>query len=117
MQGSLAPPGAARSLRIAPDRTAGAGTARLTVDHTMPQLIDLGIDMSYTQDKHFRITVDKRDQARVLVLGDMAKDSNGDLHVTFNTSALRAGPYDVRIQALPLLGAPIDAGWLILDAR
>ena len=34
-----------------------------------------------------------------------------------SSSALRAGPYDVRIQALPLLGAPTDAGWLILDVH
>lgn len=116
-QGALAPPGVARTLRIAPDRSAGVGAAKLTVDHNVPQLIELGIDMSYSTEKHFRVTVDKRDQARVLILGDVARDSNGDLRITFNTSALGSGPYDVRIQALPLLGAPTDAGWLVLDVR
>jgi hypothetical protein len=116
-QGTLAPPGSVQALRIAPDRTAEAGAARLTVNRNVPQLIDLSIDMSFSTEKRFRITVDKRDQARVLVLGDLVKDSNGNLRVTFNTSALSAGPYDVRIQALPLLGEPIDAGWMVLDVH
>jgi hypothetical protein len=116
-QGSLAPPTAMRSLRIQPDRSAGMDTSKLTVNHAYPQLIDLGIDLSYSPEKRFRVTIDKRDQARALVLGALAKDSNGDLRITFNTSALGAGQYDVRIQALPLLGAPTDAGWMILDVH
>jgi hypothetical protein len=51
------------------------------------------------------------------VLGDQAKDSNGNLRMTFNTSALAAGPYDIRIQALPLLGEPVDSGWMVLDVH
>ena len=116
-QGTLAPPGSVQNLRIAPDRSPTAGAARLSVNRNVPQLIDLSIDMSYSTEKRFRMTVDKRDQARVLVLGDLAKDSNGNLRVTFNTSALGAGPYDVRIQALPLLGEPVDAGWMVLDVH
>ncbi|MFI4890280.1 MAG: hypothetical protein ACHQIL_07090 [Steroidobacterales bacterium] len=116
-QGALVPPAAARSLRIQPDRAAGIDSAKLTVNHSVAQLIDLGIDLSYSSEKRFRVTIDKRDQARALVLGALTKDSNGDLRVTFNTSALGSGMYDVHIQALPLLGAPTDAGWLILDVR
>ena len=114
-QGSLAAPGSVQALRIAPDRSAAAGAAKLSIDHGNAQLIDLSIDMSYSTEKRFRVTVDKRDQARVLVLGDVAKDSNGNLRLTFNTSALSRGQYDVRIQGLPLLGEPVDAGWLVLE--
>ncbi len=116
-QGSLVAPAAMRNLRIQPDRAAGVDSARLTVNHGLAQLIDLGIDMSYSPEKHFRVTIDKRDQARALVLGSLAKDSNGDLRITFNTTALGSGVYDVRIQALPQLGAATDAGWLILEVR
>ena len=116
-QGPLAPPGSMQSLRIAPDRSAATGAAKLTVNRNPAQLIELSIDVSYAPEKRFRVTVDKRDQARALVLGDMTKDSNGNLRVTFNTSALGEGSYDVRIQALPLLGEPVDAGWMVLEAR
>ena len=114
-QGSLAAPGSMQAMRIEPDRSATAGSAKLSVDHHSAQLIDLSIDVSWSTEKRFRLTLDKRDQARVLVLGDMIKDSNGNLRITFNTSALGKGQYDVRIQALPLLGEPVDAGWMTLD--
>jgi hypothetical protein len=116
-QGSLAPPNAIRNLRIQPDRAAGTGSAILKVDHTVAQLIDVAIDMAYSPEKRFRVTIDKRDQARALVLGGLSKDSNGDMHVAFNSTALSAGQFDVSIQALPMLGAPTDAGWLVLDVH
>jgi hypothetical protein len=116
-QGSLAAPNTARNMRIQPDRAAGINSATLNVNHSVPQLIDVAIDMSYSAEKRFRVTIEKRDQARVLVLGALSKDSNGEMHVTFNTSALGSGQYDVSIQALPLIGAPIDAGWLVLAVR
>lgn len=117
MQGSLAPPTTVRSLRIQPDRAAGIDSAKLSVNRGAAQLIDLGVDMTYSPEKRFRVTIDKRDQARALVLGALTKDSNGDLRVTFNSTALGSGIYDVRIAALPILGAATDAGWLILDVR
>jgi hypothetical protein len=52
-----------------------------------------------------------------MVIDNLLRDSNGDVKLAFNTSALSAGRYDVRIEALPLLGAPIAAGWLTLDVR
>jgi hypothetical protein len=116
-QGSLAPPTAVRNLRVQPDRAAGIGSATIKVNHTVAQLIDVGIDMAYSPEKRFRVTIDKRDQARALVLGALSKDSNGDMHVAFNSTALGAGQYDVSIQALPMLGAPTDAGWLVLDVH
>jgi hypothetical protein len=116
-QGSLAPPNEMHSLRIQPDRAAGIGNAKIRVDHAIPQLIDVGIDMSYSAEKRFRITIDKRDQARALILGAVSKDSNGELHVSFNTTALGSGQYDVSIQALPLIGTAVDAGWLSLEVR
>jgi hypothetical protein len=116
-QGSLAPPTAIRNLRIEPDRAAGIGSATINVDHNVAQLIDVAIDMAYSPDKRFRVTVDKRDQGRALVLGGLSKDSNNEMHVAFNSTALSAGHYDVSIQALPMLGPPTDAGWLVLEVR
>jgi hypothetical protein len=116
-EGALAAPATQRNLRVSPDRAAGINGAKVVVSRAMPELLHLHIDMSYSSEKRFRVTIDKRGQARALVIGALAKDSNGDLGVAFNSAALSPGFYDVRIEALPLLGAPIDAGWLTLDAR
>jgi len=116
-QGTLAPPVSQRDLRVAPDRSAGAGGARIAVSHATPELVDLRIDMSYSPESLFKVTVDKRDQGRALVIGGLSKDSNGDIHIAFNTAGLGAGPYDVRIDGLPARAAPVGEGWLIIDAR
>ncbi len=71
------------------------------VSRSAPQLIDLHIDMSYTTLMQFRVTVDKQDQGRALVLENLTKDSNSELRLTFNTTGLAAGIYTVRIEALP----------------
>ena len=83
-----------------------------------PKLIDLHLDMTYTQKLNlFRLVVDKQDQGRALVLNNLLKDSNNDLRLTFNTSGLSAGTYTVRIEALPPRGDPIPDGWLTLEVH
>ena len=83
-----------------------------------PQLIDLHIDMSYTQKlNQFRMIVDKQDQGRALILNNVLKDSNNESALTFNTTGLAAGIYTVRIEALPPRGDPIPDGWMILEVQ
>ena len=47
------------------------------------------------------------------------KDSNGELRLTFNTSGLAAGDYNVRLDALPFVGTggSSPAGWLVLEVH
>ena len=117
-QGSLVQPAVETTERLSPDRAPGIDQARIVVNTAAPQLIDLHLDMSYTQKlNQFRVVVDKRDQGRALILNDVLKDSNNDLRLTFNTTGLAAGIYTVRIEALPPRGDPIPDGWLILDVR
>ena len=116
-QGSLMPPATLSTVRVFPDRTPNAGQSRVAVNHGVAQLIDLRIGMGFSRDTQFRVTVDKRDQGRALVINNLTKDSNGDLSLAFNSSALAPGLYSVRIEALPFLGTAVPAGWLILDAR
>jgi hypothetical protein len=117
-QGSLVQPATSRELHLSPDRVAGIDRARIVVTRAAPQLMDVHIDLGYT-DKlvQFRLFVDKKDQGRALVLNNLLKDSNGELRVTLNSTGLAAGIYNVRIEALPFRGNPIPIGWLILDVR
>ncbi len=138
-QGSLVQPATHRNLNVSPDRAPDLGRARIQVSRAAPQLIDLHIDMSYTKLTEFRMTVDKQDQGRALVLENLTKDSNNELRLTFNTTGVSAGIYTVRIEALPPkpqvvvvvatrrratpppaeepIGVPIPIGWLILEVN
>lgn len=116
-QGNLAAPGEQTTMRIAPDRAANLGRARVSIEANAPKLLALHIDVGFARYPQFRVTVDKRDQGRALVMENLTRDSNGDLRVAFNTSALSAGIYDVRIESQPLLGAAVPEGWLILEAH
>ena len=116
-QGSLVPPATQSDLRVAPDRAPGIDKARISVSRSAPQLVDLHIDLSYSKVMQFRVIVDKKDQGRALILNNLLKDSNGELRLTFNTTGLAAGIYDVRIEALPFRGGPVPEGWLILEVH
>ena len=116
-QGPLQPPATTSNLLVAPDRTPDLGHARITVNHNAPQLIDLHVDMNYSKSGQFRLVVDKKDQGRALVVNNVTKDSNGELRLSFNTSGLSAGVYNVRIEALPFRGGPTPEGWLTLDVH
>jgi len=87
------------------------------VSRSAPQLMDLHIDMGYSKSSQFRMIVDKKDQGRALILNNLLKDSNGDLRLTFNSTGLAAGIYNVRIEALPFRGPSVAEGWLILGVR
>src|ERR1700722_1941069 len=117
-QGSLVQPAAGSTLRVTPDRVFGIDRARVVLNHGEPQLMDLHIDMNYT-DKlaQFRMFVDKKDQGRALILNNLFKDSNGELRITLNSTGLALGTYNIRIEGLPYRGSPIPLGWLILQVN
>jgi hypothetical protein len=114
-QGSLTAPTVHSSLKIQPDHAPGIDSARFRVSHGAANLIEVHIDMSYATETQFRVFVDKQDQGRALVLDDLLKDSNGELKVSFNSSGLAVGRYDVRIEGLPARGGPVAEGWLYFE--
>ena len=119
-QGSLVQPAVESNMHVVPDRAPGIDKARIIVNRSAPQLVDLHIDLGYTKQlQQYRMVVDKLDQGRALILNDLLKDSNGELRLTFNTTGLAAGIYNIRIESLPIhtSGSPTPEGWLILDVR
>jgi hypothetical protein len=116
-QGSLVQPAVEASLRIVPDIAPGIDHARIKVNTTAPQLMELHIDMSHSKVMQYRMIVDKQDQGRALILENLLKDSNNELRLTLNTTGIAAGIYTVRIEALPPRGLPIPTAWLILEVH
>jgi hypothetical protein len=117
-QGALVQPASNTQIVVTPDRAPGIDKARIVLSRSAPQLLDVHIDLNYTNKlTQFRMFVDKKDQGRALILNDLLKDSNGELRMTLNSTGLAAGIYNVRIEALPFKGSPIPQGWLILEVR
>jgi hypothetical protein len=117
-QGSLVQPAVESTQRVTPDHAQGIDRARVVVSRNAPQLMDVHIDLGYTNKlTQFRMFVDKKDQGRALILNDLLKDSNGELRMTLNSTGLAAGIYNIRIEGMPFRGSPIPVGWLILDVR
>ena len=115
-QGPLVQPAVEKAIYIAPDHAPGIDQARIKLSRAAPLLMDVHIDLAYTQKQmQFRLIVDKKDQGRALVLNNLLKDSNNELRVTLNSTGLAAGLYTVRIEALPARGVPMGVGWLLLD--
>jgi hypothetical protein len=75
------------------------------------QMADLKIDMSWSKYTAFRVTLDRQDQGRVAVLNYLLRDSNGDLHLAFNSTAFGPGTYEFAIEGLDLHGDAVAQAW------
>jgi hypothetical protein len=77
-------------------------------------LADLKLDLSRSQYRTFRITIDRIDQGRVAVLHNLMKDSNGHVRVALNTSALGPGNYQLSIDGMTWKGEPVPEAWVTI---
>ena len=95
---SSRPPTRARSACCRATKAAPNSPAVVIGGGGETQLADLKIDMSRSQYRAFRVTIDRIDQGRVAVLHNLMKDSNGHVRIALNTSALgpRQLPVDDR---------------------
>jgi len=78
------------------------------------QLADFRIDESRSPYHAFRVTIDRIDQGRVAVLGNLAKDSNGHLRLALNSSALGPGNYQLTLEGLDWRGEPQPDSWVTI---
>ncbi|MDE2294659.1 MAG: hypothetical protein KGL36_04270 [Gammaproteobacteria bacterium] len=115
--GSMRPPASEQIVRVSPDRGADSGAASIALARSPARLVALRIRMGYVRADRFRLAVDKHGAGRALELDGLTKDSNGDLRITFNASALEPGEYAVRVEAMPLLGRPVADGWFTMSVR
>ena len=78
------------------------------------QLADLKLDLSRSQSRTFRVTIDRIDQGRVAVLHNVMKDSNGHVRIALNTSALGPGNYQLSIDGMTWKGEPVPEAWVTI---
>jgi hypothetical protein len=110
----LDPATSTREIRVLPSRTGATSSPAITIGGGSAQLADLKIDESRSPYKVFRITIDRIDQGRVGVINNIAKDSNGNVRIALNSSALGPGNYQFTIEGLNWRGDPDPDSWVTI---
>lgn len=110
----LDPATSTRTLVVVPSRTAPSLRSVATLGGAGAQMADLKVDLSWSHFNVFRVTIDRVDQGRVAVLGHVLRDSNGQLRLSFNTTALGPGDYQFAFDGVSLHGDLTPQAWVTL---
>jgi hypothetical protein len=81
------------------------------------ELVNIKIDMTHSDFRAFRVTIDRMNEGRVEVLNNLIKDSNGALGFSLNTAALGAATYSLTIEGLDWRGDPQPDSWAAIAIR
>lgn len=104
-----------RALRITPNPRSWSAAPDVTIAWPEPpQLLELHLPVGYAEFLTFAVIMDKVDHGRVLMVERIAPDSNKDLLLSVNSSALGPGEYRLRLQGYTWRGERIDVGWVRL---
>ena len=113
----LEPATSTRTIRLLPSYKSGSNTPAVIIGAGEAQLADLKLDLSRSDYKNFRITIDRIDQGRVMVLQNVQKDSNGHVRIALNTSALGPGNYQFSIEGLSWRGEARPEAWITVGVQ
>jgi hypothetical protein len=113
---ALDPATSTRVIRLLPSREGASNSPSISIGGIggSAQMADLRIDESRSPYHAFRVTIDRIDQGRVAILGDLAKDSNGHLRIALNSSALGPGNYQLTLEGLDWRGEPQPDSWVTI---
>jgi hypothetical protein len=111
---ALDPATSTREIRLLPSRTGASNSPAIVIGGGAVQLADLRIDESRSPYHAFRVTIDRIDQGRVAIIGNLAKDSNGHLRLALNSSALGPGNYQLTLEGLDWRGDPQPDSWVTI---
>jgi hypothetical protein len=81
------------------------------------QLLEISVDtngLNYTQ---YQVTIEKADEARLMVMRRLARDSNREVRLALNSSAFGPGAYILKFEGYTWRGQLEPAGWLKIEMR
>ena len=113
----LEPATSTRTIRLLPSRQGSSNSPAVVLGGDNAQLAELKIDVSRSQYRAFRVTIDRIDQGRVGIVHNLMKDSNGHLRLVLNTSALGPGNYEFTIEGLTWRGEPVPDSWVTIGIQ
>jgi hypothetical protein len=111
----LEPAQSTRAITLIPSRTAPSLRSAVTIGGGSAQLADLKFDLSWSAYTSFTVTIDRIDQGRVAVLHNVQRDSNGNVRLALNSSALGPGDYQFTLEGLTWRGEPVPQAWITLS--
>lgn len=103
-----------RVIRLLPSRSGATSTPAIVIGGGEAKLVDFRIDETRSPYKDFRVTIDRTDQGRVMVIDNLTKDSNGHLRVAVNSSAFGPGNYLLTIEGLTMRLEPQPDSWVTI---
>ncbi len=114
----LDPATSTRDIRLLPSRDGASDTPVIVIGGgSEAQLADLRIDESRSSYRLFRITIDRINQGRVGIIDRLARDSDGNLRIALNSTALGPGDYQLTIEGLTWQGQPQPDSWVTIGIR
>jgi hypothetical protein len=109
-QQPLLPAQSTRAILVKPSRNGPGGNA-FTIGGGRTEMADLKLDVSWSTYTIFHVTIDRADQGRFAVIGNLMRDSNGQLRLALNSSALGPGDYRMEIQGVDKWGNLVPQAW------
>lgn len=111
----LLPSTSTRAVVVEPSRTAPSSRAALSLaGGSSAEFVDMKVNVSWSTFTNFRVTIDRIEQGRVAVLGNLQRDSNGHLRIGLNSTALGPGDYQLTIEGLDWRGNAQAQGWVTI---
>ncbi len=110
-QQPLLPAQSTRPIAIKPSRSGPTSASAATIGGGRTEMAEFKFDVSWSPYMIFRVSIDRADQGRLAVFANVARNSNGELRISLNSSALGPGVYDVQIEGLDQWGKPAEQGW------
>jgi len=107
----LQPSKSTRVVMVQPSRSGPVASPAAVIGGGDTELADFKFDLSWSTFNNFRVTVDRVDQGRVAILGNVYRDSNGHVRIALNSSALGPGEYDMNFEGLDWRGNPNAQAW------
>jgi hypothetical protein len=113
----IEPASSTRAITVLPSRTGPVSRAMFTTGADGAEFVEMRIDVSWADTPSFRLLLERRGEGRVLLLHNLLRDSNGNLRVALNSSALGPGAYTLAIDSLNWRGEPTPAAWAAFEVE
>jgi hypothetical protein len=105
------------SVDLQPTHVGPTAAIATTIGGSAAQLVNIKIDLTHSDFRAFRVTIDRVNEGRVAVFNNLIKDSNSELGFSLNTSAFGAGLYLLTIEGLDWRGDPQPDSWAAITIR
>lgn len=106
-------PGTTQTLKFVPSESRPV-SAQYSISLAEAKLLDVHLDVSSLHFSSYALTIDKIDEARIVIIRRIVADTNKELRFTLNSSAFGAGDYEFKLEGYNYRGETSEAGWLMI---